>query len=188
MWRVLPFVAGLIGLMLATPASAAPSRAGNPSVSYHFVEFRARDGVSGHTYVVYGTADRRGRILKARAAGFFPYGALSESALTVFLPFPGHVGLQAADRRDPPTAIYRVYIDADRYARLVATVNRFREAEHGWHLLFFNCNAFVARIARSIGLQASSSIQIPNDFVRYLYLLNRPRHARLARVDHGLKR
>jgi len=188
MWRALPYVVGLIGLTFAASASATPLRASGPSVSYHFVEFRARDGLSGHTYVVYGKTDRRGRILMARAAGFFPDGELAETALTVFLPFPGEVGLQPADRRDPPTAIYRLYIDAGAYARLVATVNRFRKTKRAWHLLLFNCNAFVARVAQSIGLRVPTSLVLPNEFIRELYLLNRPRHARLARVGHGSNR
>lgn len=188
MRRALSFIVGLISLTFAASACATPLRAGHPSASYHFVEFRARDGLSGHTYVVYGKADRRGRILVARAAGFFPDGALAETALTVFLPFPGRVGLQPADRSDPPTAIYRLYLDAHRYARLVATVKRLRKTESGWHLLSFNCNAFVVRVAQSIGLRAPSSLQLPNEFIRNLYLLNRPRRAGLARVGRRAKR
>jgi hypothetical protein len=188
MWRALACIVGLIGLTFAASAFATPLRAGSPSVSYHFVEFRARDGLSGHTYVVYGKTDRRGRILMARAAGFFPSGALAESALTVFLPFPGQVGLQPADRRDPPSAIYRLYLDADAYARVVATVERFRKSKRAWHLLVFNCNAFVARVAQSFGLRVPTSLVLPNEFIRDLYLLNRPRHAGLVRIGHGSKR
>lgn len=188
MRRTLLFAAGVISLTLAAPVFATPVRAVSASAGHYFVEFRARDGISGHTYVVYGRTDGRGRTVTARAAGFYPDGAFSESALTVLLPFPGQIGLQPADRRDPPTAIYRIYLDAGRYARLAATVEGFRKSRSTWHLVFFNCNAFAARIARSVGLRAPSTLQIPNSFIRDLYFLNRPRHAGLARAGHGAKR
>jgi hypothetical protein len=188
MRRALLYIVGLITLTFAAPACATFSRAGGPSSSHYFVEFRARDGISGHTYLVYGKIDGRGRILSARAGGFHPYGAFSETALTLILPFPGRVGLQPADRTDPPSAIYRLYLNADTYARLVSAVKRFRQMKSGWDLLFFNCNAFAGRMAQAIGLRVPSNLELPVDFVRDLYLLNRPYNGGTILVRRGSKR
>ncbi len=173
-------LAGAIGLTLASIACAAPLRGEPQAASYHFVDFRARaGGALGHTYVVYGTIDNRGRIVTARAAGFYPSGAFSESVLSVLLPMPGYVGLEPSDGNRPPSSVYRRYLSADSYARLAATVERLRRTQHGWHLLLFNCNAFTARVARSIGLRVPSSLELPDDFIRGLYLMNRRREARV---------
>jgi hypothetical protein len=163
-------------------ACAAPLRGKPPPASYHFVDFRARSGgVFGHTYVVYGTIDNRGHILSARAAGFYPSGALSDSVLSAVLPMPGYVGLEPSDGNHPPSAIYRYYLNADSYERLVTVVASLREARPAWDLLLFNCNAFTAKVARSIGLRAPSSLKLPNNFIHGLYLMNGPREAKVAR-------
>lgn len=164
---------GLISLAMTSFACATPLRGNLPPARYHFIDFRARSGGAlGHTYVVYGTIDNHGRILAARAAGFYPSGVFSESVLSAFLPMPGFVGLEPSDGNRPPSAIYRQYLTARSYARLVVTVERLRRTEQGWHLFFFNCNALTAEVARSIGLRAPSSLELPNDFIRGLYLLN----------------
>jgi hypothetical protein len=171
------FFTGLVGLTLTfvTLAYAAPLRGESPSTSNYFVDFRARSGgVVGHTYVVYGNIDSRGRILRARAAGFYPHGKFSESVLSALLPMPGYVGLEPSDRGRPPSVIYRRRMNADAYARFVTTVETLRKRQPVWHLLFFNCNTFTAKLARSIGLRAPPSLEFPNDFVRGLYSMNRP--------------
>ncbi len=168
---------GLIGLTLtsATLTHAAPLRRESKSGSHHFVEFRARySSVVGHTYVVYGKIDDRGRILKARAAGFYPRGVFSESVFAALLPLPGYVGSEPADHSHEPSAIYRRRLNASEYARLVNTVESLRKTQPVWDLLFFNCNAFTAEAARSIGLRVPSTLELPNDFVRDIYSMNRP--------------
>lgn len=180
--------AGLVGLTLtsATFAYAAPLRGELPPTTQHFVDFRARSGgIFGHTYVVYGNIDNRGHILRARAAGFYPRGELSQTVLSALLPMPSYVGLEPSDRNRLPSMIYRRRLNADAYARLVATVESLRKTPPAWHLFFFNCNAFTAKIARSIGLRAPPTLELPNDFVRGLYSMNKPIGATLTRDGHN---
>ena len=88
--------------------------------------------------------------------------------------------LEPSDGKHPPSAIYRYYLNARSYERLVGTVARMRKARPAWDLLFFNCNAFTAKVARSIGLRAPSSLILPNHFIRRLYLMNGPPETRGA--------
>jgi hypothetical protein len=168
--------AALVGLTLACAsfAHAAPLRGEPAKPGHYFVDFRARKGgVFGHTYVVYGKIDGHGRILNARATGFYPRGQISQSVLSVVLPMPSYIGLEPSDRGRRPSAIYRRYLHADAYARLVGTVERMDRRRRPWHLLFNNCNAFTARIARSIGLRTPPTLELPNEFVQGLYAMNR---------------
>ena len=167
--------AALVGLTLTSApcAQGAPLRGEPAKADYYFVDFRARmGGVFGHTYVVYGKIGGRGRILSAHAAGFYPRGQISQTVLSVVLPMPSYVGLEPSDRGRPPSAIYRRYLHADTYARLATTVESTARTHPPWHLLFYNCNAFTAKIARSIGLRTPPTLELPNDFVHGLYAMN----------------
>ena len=42
-----------------------------------------------------------------------------------------------------------------------------------WHLTFYNCNSFVADVAEWMGLRVPGTLQLPKNFVRELYVLNR---------------
>ncbi len=180
---MLPFVVGFAWLALTSFVGAAPLHAGVPAASYHFVDFRARStGYVGHTYVVYGTIDDRGRIVTARAAGFYPRGALSESVFSTVLPMPSFVGLERSDRSDPPSAVFRLRLGASSYRRLVTTVERLRRRQPPWHLFFFNCNAFTASVARSIGLRVPSTLELPTDFISGLHSIN---HLPPVKFDRG---
>ena len=173
--RARPWCAVLIGLALTSATYAAPLRDEPRSASHHFVDFRARSGgAAGHTYVIFGNIDDRGRILSARVAGFYPRGELSQSVFSVLMPMPGYIGSEPADRAVAPSAIYRRRLNADAYARLVTTVESLRKTQPTWRVLFFNCNAFAAETARSIGLRVPPTLEFPNEFVYGLYSMNRP--------------
>jgi hypothetical protein len=169
--------AALVGLTLtfAPCAQSAPLHGElAPKAGYYFVDFRARKGgVFGHTYIVYGKIDGHGHILNARATGFYPRGEISQTVLSAVLPMPSYIGLEPSDRGRRPSAIYRRYLHAGAYMRLVTTVERMDKRHRPWHLLLNNCNAFTARIARSIGLRTPATLELPNDFVRRLYKMNR---------------
>ena len=85
---------------------------------------------------------------------------------------PSYVGLELSDRGRPPSAVYRRYLNVRTYWHLVPMVEAMRKNPLLWHLLFFNCNAFTAEIARSIGLRAPLTLELPTDFVRDLYAMN----------------
>ena len=169
-------LAGLIGLAAATatPVRADRLRDAPPPAGHYFVEFRARPGgVFGHTYVVYGGMDGRGRVLQPRYVGLYPSGAFSQTALLAVLAVPGNVSTEPADRHRRPNIVYRRRISPAVYARLAGAVHRERKTPQMWDLIFYNCNSFAAEIANSIGLRTPPTFEFPTDFVRDLYVMNR---------------
>lgn len=170
------YLVGLVVLAsLASPlAHADRVRYGPPSTDQYFVDFRVRSGgVFGHTYVVYGRIDGRGRIVSPRYAGLYPAGPFSRTALLAVLAVPGKVSADAADHRRRPRVIYRRRLSAAAFRRLQRTVQSERRTPQAWDLLLYNCNSFTAYVARAIGLQVPPTFEFPIDFVRDLYVMNR---------------
>ena len=86
---------------------------------------------------------------------------------------PGEVGTDRDDRKRPPTMIYRRRLSPAAFERLASVMQRQRRRPQLWNLLFYNCNSFAAEMAKSIGLRTPSTLELPNDFVRGLYAMNR---------------
>jgi hypothetical protein len=165
----------------AAPAMAAPSANGR-----HAVEFHARPGgVFGHTYVTYGRLDGDGRLREARYAGFYPTGALSQTVLLAVLATPGKVGAEPADRTLRSEMVYRRELTARDYAHLDREVKILRMSRPFWQLVFYNCNSFAAEVATSMGLRVPSTLELPKDFVRGLFVLNRRGGPRLGYAEAG---
>ena len=144
-----------------------------PARWHYFVDFRARPGgVLGHTFIVYGRIDDGGRILESRSAGLYPRDDYAHSPLLPLLVVPGHVSLKREDPRKGLGNIYRRRLSAAQFARLQATVRRIRKQRPRWNFVFQNCNSFVGRVAREIGLRTPPTLDLPDNFVRGLYLLN----------------
>ena len=131
----------------------------------------------GHTYVVYGRMDGRGRVLRPRYAGLYPGGALSETALLALLAVPGKVSTHPADHRGTPKLIYRRRLSAAAFARLDNTVRTQRKTPQMWDLLLYNCNSFAADVASAAGLRTPPTLEFPTDFVRDMFFMNRSNNA-----------
>ncbi len=158
------------------------------SAGYYFVDFRARPGgVFGHTFVVYGRMDGRGRVRQPRYAGLYPDGVLSQTALLALLAVPGNVRGGPADHHRRPDVIYRRRISAAAYARLAGTVHHERKMPQTWDLIFYNCNSFAAEVASSIGLRTPPTFEFPTDFVRDLYVMNCSNGVVRAPLERGLQ-
>jgi hypothetical protein len=165
---------GLIALaaVVSTPAHAD-----------YVVDFRARPGgVFGHTYVVYGQLDGRGRLLRPRYAGLYPGSEFPPSPLLAIFAVPGKVGIDRDDRKRPPSIIYRRRLSPAIFNRLAGLVQRQRRRPQLWDLLFYNCNTFAAEIAKSVGLRTPSTLELPPDFVRGLYFMNRSHEAERDKI------
>lgn len=180
-------VVGLVALtsLVSTLAHADRLRNGRSPSGHYFVEFRARPGgVFGHTYVVYGQTDPRGRVLRPQYAGLYPGGAFSESALLALLAVPGKVSSHRADHNGTPNLVYRRRLSPAAYTRLTSAVHIQRKTPQVWDLLFYNCNSFAADVASSIGLRTPPTLEFPADFVRDLFVMNRAAwpHRRAARI------
>lgn len=176
MWPAKRYLVGLVVLaaLASTLAHADRLRYDRPATDGYFVDFRVRSGgVFGHTYVVYGRIDARGRFVRPRYAGLYPDGPFSGTALLAVLAVPGKVSADRADHRRRPRVIYRRRLSAAAFVRLRRTVQSERRTPQAWDLLLYNCNSFAAYVARAIGLRVPPTFEFPDDFVRDLYVMNR---------------
>jgi hypothetical protein len=185
--RLLPR-AGFIAAALAAAAifpgaqGAAAATAG-PS-GHYVVEFHARPGgVFGHTFVVYGRVDAGGRLRHARDVGFYPDGVLSQTILLAVLATPASVGAERSDKTYRSDIVYRREINADTYARLTSEVRTLRRERPFWQLILYNCNSFAGEIAQWLGMRVPPTLQLPKDFVRGLYVLNRRNAPQFAHAE-----
>ena len=181
------FIAGCAGLAClaltaATVAQVGPGRRiatpqpppAPPAHGQYFVDFRARStGLFGHAFLYYGRIDRRGRVAEAHFAGLYPRE--DHRVFTPLLPLmfvPGYVSLTMEDPNKDLSAIYRRRLSAAQYAHLKATVRRLKARNRWWHPAFYNCNDFVAHVARQLGLRTPHGLDVPTGFVRALRQVN----------------
>jgi hypothetical protein len=139
----------------------------------YYVEFRvAVNGVYGHSYVAYGRLDSLGRPATAAYADIHPTGDLPSMVLGHFFP------MHAATIPEKDTLGYTIArrfrrpITAAEYARLNAVIAHIRAARHSWSVLAYNCNDFVADVARAVGLQTPTTLALPHDFIPALQAIN----------------
>ena len=155
----------ILGAGLFASADAAPR---------YVVEFRARaGGIFGHAYIAYGEVDARGRLLRPRYAGFYPSGVLEDTPLLAVLATPSLISVKPRDRTVRSDLVYRREISPRMFAALPYEVRALRRDHPFWHLTFYNCNSFVADVAEWMRLRVPGTLQLPKDFVRELYVLNR---------------
>lgn len=118
------------------------------------VEFRARTGpdIVGHTFIAYGRVADDYSIADEKAAGLYPKDNIggfvfgitgTESTMTPV----------ALDELIPPSIVYRHRLTADQYARLLAAIEEARADPPDWSWTGYNCNSFVADMARVVGLK-----------------------------------
>lgn len=178
--KTLPFAAILTACFVAAaPAGAASAGAvAQTQVTQaeeysHYVEFRAAvNGVYGHSYIAYGRLDSRGRPATAAYADIHPTGDLPSMVLGHFFP------MHAATIPDKDTLGYKIArrfrrpITAAEYGRLNAVIAQIRAARHSWSVLAYNCNDFVADVARAVGMQTPTTLSLPYDFIPALQAIN----------------
>ena len=163
----------LLALMtFAAPALAQP-RAG--SQGGYFVDFRSRPAyLFGHSFIVYGRLDARGRPIDTRRAGIYPIdgqaGLIMGSVLTVQASVRG----VDDDFKERPSNIYRKRLNAAEYARLLGVVGGLKRSEREWNLLFKNCNDFAIEVAKGMDMISPPSWLPPYYFVAGMRALNGP--------------
>src|SRR5262245_8546202 len=157
----------LLALCLIAPAAAPDARAD------YFIDFRARPGAMvGHTFILYGHVDHRGRPLELHRAGLYPDEGQPALIIGTLLPVRGGVRAVPDDFSETPSVIYRRTLSAAQYAQLKATVAYLRSHDHTWHMLTNNCNTFANMVARSLGLHTPPNLLVPNAWVRALRAMN----------------
>src|SRR4051794_15109245 len=140
----------------------------------YFIEFRARAAQSyGHTFAVYGRVGQK--ITADQVVGLHPF---TESPIPWMVGHlilvPSETGASDGDTEDQYIiARYRILLTEPDYRRIVAHMKQMQASSPVWHAVLYNCNAFVADIAKYMGLKTPfSTLQMPKDFITQLREMN----------------
>lgn len=141
----------------------------------NFIEFRSRYALTyGHTYVVFGRADKNGRMVNPEVAGLAP--ASEDAAPYVighFIPVPATTGATDGDLEEQyRSASWRVMLTDDEYNDTVAYIRGLQARSRLWEATVYNCNAFVADIARHMGYKTPGIWLRPQQFITNLREMN----------------
>jgi hypothetical protein len=181
-WLLIPFaMIALTGLGLSAASAQISSQSQNTrsaaatsgSGQYYF-EFRSRQAWDyGHTFVVFGRVGEAPS--KKNVAGLSPKGDDPQMWLMGhYVPVPSDTGWTDGDLEDRYiTSRYRVLVSKEQYDRTVAYIRQLQAKSTTWSVELYNCNAFVADIARFMGLRVPSSSWIyPKVFVSNMRKIN----------------
>lgn len=160
-----------------TPGNAsvgAGSQTVHKQTKPYFIEFRARAAQSyGHTFVVHGRVGQK--ITADQVVGLHPF---TESPIPWMLGHlilvPSETGASDGDTEDQYIiARYRILLTEQEYRLLVTHMKQMQASHPVWHAVLYNCSAFVADIAKYMGLKTpSSTLLMPKDFITELRELN----------------
>jgi hypothetical protein len=158
---------------IARPASNRTPIVTSGSGQYYF-EFRSRQAWDyGHTFVVFGRVGEAPS--KNNVAGLSPKGDdPSMWLMGHYVPVPSDTGWTDGDLEDKYiTSRYRVLVSKEQYDRTVAFIRQLQAKSTTWSVEMYNCNAFVADIAKFMGLKAPASTWIyPRVFVSNMRKIN----------------
>lgn len=165
-----------LGSATANPAAAtAPQAPSGAKVSKpYFIEFRARSAQSyGHTFAVHGRVGQK--ITAEQVVGLHP---ATESPIPWMIGHlvlvPSETGASDGDTEDQYIiARYRIALSEPEYRKVLAFMKNLQASSPVWHAVLYNCNAFVADIAKSMGLRTpTSTMLMPKEFINTLKSLN----------------
>ena len=91
-----------------------------------------------------------------------------------YVPVPSDTGWTDGDLEDKyVTSRYRVLVSKEQYDRTVAFIRQLQAKSTTWSVEMYNCNAFVADIAKFMGLRVPASSWIyPKVFVSNMRKIN----------------
>ncbi|MEI2300943.1 hypothetical protein [Ensifer sp. MJa1] len=141
----------------------------------YFIEFRSRYALSyGHSYVIFGRLNKSGAMVNPEVAGLAP--ATNDTAPYVLghlLPVPAETGASDGDLEDQyRSASWRVMLSEAEYREVVAKIRKLKAEAKFWQASVYNCNAFVADIARSMGYKTPGIWLRPQEFITRLREMN----------------
>jgi hypothetical protein len=153
--------------------AAAPGIADDAAVYY--VEFRvAENGVYGHSYLAHGRLGAGCRPQTALFADIHPIGGFASTMLGHFFPISAVTEPTAETLQRRITSLYRRPLSHREYQSLTVAIGRTREAGRRWNVIAYNCNDFLADVARAIGLRTPRTLMRPYEFIPALRELNEP--------------
>jgi hypothetical protein len=157
--------------------------------SRYFIEFRSRYAYTyGHTYVVFGTLDARGKMVNPQVAGLAPKSDDPSVYMAGHvLPVESSTGWTDGDLEpEYMSAYWRVMLSEPEYRKVVAYIRKLQASSPLWHASLYNCNAFVGDIARSMGYKTPFHWLLPQDYVTKLRKMNGgPQAIGWTRPDDG---
>ena len=156
--------------------SLGPSASEKVAVGYpqdqsrYFIEFRARYALSyGHSFVIFGRLNESGEMINPEVAGLAPAGDVGAYAAGHVLPVPATTGWTDGDLEDKyMSANWRVMLTEAEYKKVVAYIRKLQANSPVWQASVYNCNAFVAKIAQSMGYKTAFIWARPQQFITAL--------------------
>jgi hypothetical protein len=141
----------------------------------HFIEFRSRYALTyGHTYVVFGRTDKNGNAIDPQVAGLAPASPdPSVYVLGHFVPVSATTGATDGDLEEAyRSASWRVMLSDAEYEDAVRFIRKQQASSRLWDATVYNCNAFVANIARHMGYKTPGIWLRPQQFITKLREMN----------------
>jgi hypothetical protein len=117
---------------------------------------------------------KTGNIIDREVAGLHPasYSALPY-ILGHYIPVPAETGESDGDLDDRyRSASWRVTLNEQEYREVVAYIRKLQASTHFWQATVSNCNAFVGKIARSMGYKTPGIWLRPQQYVVKLREMN----------------
>ncbi|CAN7563262.1 hypothetical protein LJR255_004019 [Pararhizobium sp. LjRoot255] len=159
----------------AQPRYVSDARPLETRESRYFIEFRSRYALSyGHAYVIFGRLGQGGEMIDPEVAGLAPATASTAPyVLGHFLPVPAETGASDGDLEEAyRSASWRVMLTEAQYGKTVAYIRQLKAKSKFWQASIYNCNAFVADIARYMGYKAPGIWLRPQQFITRLREMN----------------
>jgi hypothetical protein len=172
-----------IALLVNCSIATAPVWAAGPTGAHanaylfnaypYYVEFRAAvDGVYGHSYIAYGRLSTLGQPASAAYADIHPIGGFTSMVLGHFFALQASTSPEKDTLGHKIASRFRLPLTATGYGRLQSVIARVRAARHSWSILAYNCNDFVADVARGMGLRTPTTVSLPYAFIPLLQARN----------------
>src|SRR6201987_3266166 len=164
-----------LGLSVANAQTSSPSQIVRPATTSRTTATSGsrQSGEYGPTFVVFGRVGEAPS--KKNVAGLSPKGDDPQMWLMGhYVPVPSDTGWTDGDLEDRYiTSRYRVLVSKEQYDRTVAYIRQLQAKSTTWSVELYNCNAFVADIAKFMGLRVPSSSWIyPKVFVSNMRKIN----------------
>jgi hypothetical protein len=158
-----------------TLAAGAPASAVNSIKGQYFIEFRSRYAYTyGHSFVIFGRMSESGKMINPQVAGLAPKSDDPNIYMLGHLaPVPASTGWTDGDLEDAyRSASWTVPLTEPEYRKVVAYIRKLQASSPLWHASLYNCNAFVADIASSMGYKTPGIWLMPRDFIIKLREMN----------------
>jgi hypothetical protein len=174
---MLGFAFGSTALAEMKSSSAATSqgeRSAGTSTDRYYIDFRvAGIGAYGHSYVAYGRLNARGKPADARYADLHPRGNYLVMAMGHVLPVAANTEWDPDVLKLPVASSYLRPLNAAQYAKLQVALKASKaEGQPYWNAITNNCNHYVGKLARAVGLRVPPDFQVSYTFVPALRKLN----------------